>query len=154
MYKYYHIRIFIMQSTRPAQDQWSWLTINETKISLTNFIYFSNHHTSNIPNISNPTVNLSLASQTKCDDMFSDTESYHIFLYFLGTYLVYILFLLVSGNYTITLYRGRCRNLLSIDSWLNWIDPSTNIIYPPNVERGYITKFEILLGGVFQYRTE
>ena len=31
-----------------------------------------------------------------------------------------------------------CRNLLSIDSQLNRIDPSTNI-FPPNPERGYIT---------------
>ena len=44
-----------------------------------------------------------------------------------------------------------CGNLLSIDSRLNRIDPSTNIIFPPNAERGYITKFEILLEGVFKY---
>ena len=41
-----------------------------------------------------------------------------------------------------------CRNLLSIDSRLNQIDPSTNI-FPPNPERGYRTKFEILLEEVF-----
>ena len=34
-----------------------------------------------------------------------------------------------------------CRNLLSIDSRLNQIDPSTNIIFLPNTERGYRTKF-------------
>ena len=52
--------------------------------------------------------------------------------------------LLVCGNYPLTSKRGRCRNLLSIDSRLNRIDPSTNI-FPPNPERGYKTKFEILL---------
>ena len=41
-----------------------------------------------------------------------------------------------------------CRNLLSIDSRLNRIDPSTNI-FPPNPERGYRTKVEILLEEVF-----
>ena len=37
-----------------------------------------------------------------------------------------------------------CRNLLSIDSRLNRIDLSPNT-FPPNPERGYKTKFEILL---------
>ena len=41
-----------------------------------------------------------------------------------------------------------CRNLLSIDSRLNRIDPNTNIL-PPNPERGYRTKFEIILEEVF-----
>ena len=41
-----------------------------------------------------------------------------------------------------------CRNLLSIDSRLNRIDPSTNI-FPPNPDRGYRTKFEILLEELF-----
>ena len=41
-----------------------------------------------------------------------------------------------------------CRNILSIDSQLNQIDLSTNI-FPPNPERGYRTKFEILLKEVF-----
>ena len=72
-------------------------------------------------------------------------------LHFLGTYLVYILFLLVCSNYLITLKNRRCRNLLSIDYWLNWIDPSTNIIFPPNAERGNRTKIEIFLEEVFQY---
>ena len=43
---------------------------------------------------------------------------------------------------------GSCRNLLSIDSQLNRIDPSTNI-FLPNLEQGYRTKFEILLEEVF-----
>ena len=41
-------------------------------------------------------------------------------------------------------------NLLSIDSWLNLIDPSTNIISSQNSEQGYRTKLKILLEGVFK----
>ena len=85
--------------------------------------------------------------------MFSDPDPDNIFSDFSGMYLVYILFLIVCGDYPLNPKRGRCRNLLSIDSRLNIIDPSTNI-YPPNPERGYITKFEILLKGVFQYSIE
>ena len=50
----------------------------------TNFIDLSNHDTSNIPNISNLNINSSLESQTKCNDMFSDPESDHIFSHFWG----------------------------------------------------------------------
>ena len=100
-----------------------------------------------------PNVNSSLAPQTKCDNMFLDPESDNIFSHFLGTYLVYILFILICGNYPLTSKRGRCRNLLSIGSLLNQIDPSTNI-FPLNPERGYRAKFEILLEGVFQYSIE
>ena len=149
LYQYSCIRIFIVKLTSASRDQWSWLEIDRTKKLSTGFIYFSNHDTLNIPNLSNPNVNLSLAYQTKCDNMFSDPESDHIFSHFLGTYLVCIMFLLVCGNYPLTLKRGRCRNLLSIDSRLNRIEPSTSIIFPPNVERGYRTKLQILLEGVF-----
>ena len=86
--------------------------------------------------------------------MFSDPKSYHIFSHLSGTYLVYILFILVCGNYLLNTKRGRCRNILSIDYRLNRIDPRTNIIYPPNSEWGYRTKFEILLEGVFKYSIE
>ena len=34
-----------------------------------------------------------------------------------------------------------CRNILFVDSRLNRIDPSTNMIFPPDAERGYRTKF-------------
>ena len=115
---------------------------------------FYNHDTSNIPNILNPDVDLSLAYQTKSDDMFSDPESDNIFSHFLGTYLVYILFILVCGNYPLNSKRGSCRNIMSIDSRLNRIDLSTNIISPPNAEWRYRTKFVILLVGVFQYSIE
>ena len=142
---------------------WNWqerLAINEArsrpmkKKVINRFYLFSNHNTSNIPNILNPTVNLSLASQTKCENIFSDLYLDHIFHIFLGYLPGYILFLLVCGNYTLTLKRGRCRNLLSIDSQLNLIEPSTNIISPPNAERGYRTKIEILHEGVFKYSIE
>ena len=126
--KYYHIRIFIMQSTRPTWGWWIRLVIYGMKIPSMGFIYFSNHDTSNISSLSNLTVNSSLAYQTKCDNIFSDPELDHISLYLSGTYLVYILFILVCGNYPLTLRRGRCSNILSIDSWLNRIDPSTYII--------------------------
>ena len=136
----YHIQIFIMQSTRPYRYWWFRLAIDGTKMSSTGFIDFSNYDTSNILNLSNPTVNLSLASQTKCNDMFLDPELDHMFSYFLGYIPGLYIFLLVCGNYPLTLKRGRCRNLLSIYSRLNQINPSTNIIFLPNVERGYITK--------------
>ena len=92
------------------------------------FYLFSNHDTSNILNLSNPNVNSTLASQKKCDNMFSDPKSDHIFSHFLSTYLVYILFLLLCGNYPLTQNRVRCRNLLSIDSLLNRVKPSKHII--------------------------
>ena len=116
LHKYSRIQIFIVQLTRAACNLQSWLAIDKTKTLLISYILFSNHDTSIISNISNPNVNSSLASQTKCDNVFSDTQSDHIFSHFLGTYLVYILFPLVSGNYPFTSKRGRCRNLLSIDS--------------------------------------
>ena len=115
LHKYSRIRIFIVQLTRAACDQQIWLVINGTKTLSTIYILFSNHNTSNLSNFSNPNVNSSLASQTKCDKVFSYPKSDHIFSHFLGTYLVYIYFLLVCGNYALTSKRGRCRNLLLID---------------------------------------
>ena len=56
-----------------------------------------------------------------------------------------------NNNFPIGIF---CRNLLSIGSQLNQIDPSTNIIFLPNVEQGYRTKFEILPEGVFKYSIE
>ena len=54
-----------------------------------------------------------------------------------------------TGSLLVIVYR----NLQSIDSRLNWIDPSKNI-FPPNPERGYRTKFKILLEGVFSDNIE
>ena len=42
----------------------------------------TNKYISNISNIYNPNVNLSSASQMKCDNMFSDQELDHIFSHF------------------------------------------------------------------------
>ena len=85
-------------------------------MSFTVLSLFSNHDTSNIPNLSNTNVNLGLAYQTKCGDMFSDLDSGNTFSHFSVTYLVYILFILVCGSYPLTSKRGRYRNILSIDS--------------------------------------
>ena len=57
------------------------------------------------------------------------------------------------GFLSIAKFIIECRNLFSIDSQLNQIKPITNIS-PPNPEREYKTKFEILLEGVFQYCIE
>ena len=96
-----------------SYNRQSTLTIDGTKTSSTVFLDFFNQYIPNISNI-NPNENMSLAYQTKCDDMFSDPESDHIFSHFFlsVTYLVYFLFLLVCGNYPLTLKRVRCRNLL------------------------------------------
>ena len=49
-----------------------------------------NQYISNISNLYNLNVNLSLESQTKCDNMFSDPESYNLFSYFqLRTWFIY-----------------------------------------------------------------
>ena len=42
---------------------------------------------------------------------------------------------IVCGNYPLNSKRGRFRSILSIDYRLNRIDPSTDIISPPNSER-------------------
>ena len=78
--------------------------INRTKFSSAGFIGFYNQY---ISNIYNPNVKLSLASQNKYYNMFSDLESDHIFSYFLDKYLVYIFFLLVCGKYPLILKIGR-----------------------------------------------
>ena len=100
LHKYYHIHISIMQSTRPAWYWWCQLGIDGTKILSTGFIDFSNHDTSNIPNLLNPTVNSSLASQTKCDNMFSDSESDPGLLFFFS-YVVIIHLLWRGGGVVI-----------------------------------------------------
>ena len=55
------------------------------------FSLLSNPYISNISNIYNRDKNLSLAFQTKCDHMISDTKSdhtFHFFVYLLGLYFV------------------------------------------------------------------
>ena len=114
------------------------------------FIDYSNHDTSNIPNMLNLKVNSSLVSQTKCDNMFSDPSSDHILSHFLvRTWFIYFFFLYVLIIHLLQRGEG-CRNIPCIDSRINRMDANTNIIFLPNIENGYITKFEIILGGVFQ----
>ena len=82
------------------------------KMSSMSFIDYSNKYISNISNIYNLNVNMSLASKTKCDNMFLDTELDNIFSHSSVTYLVYTFFLLVCGYYTRTSKMVRCTNLL------------------------------------------
>ena len=95
-----------MQLTRPAHDQWCRLVIDGTKISSTGFINFSNHDTSNIPDLSNTNVNPSLTSQTKMWlHVFRSGVRSYIFifsgyvpdLYFVFSYVV-IIYLLRRGG--------------------------------------------------------
>ena len=88
------------------------LAVNETKIYSTGFINFLNQQISNISNIYNPNEKMGLVSQIKCDNMFLDPKLDHIFSHFSVTNLVYILFLLVCGNYPINSKMGRCSSLL------------------------------------------
>ena len=66
------IYISILELTSSDRNRQLRLAINGTKTLSTGFIYFSNLHTSDIPNLSNTSVYLSLVSQTKCDNLFSD----------------------------------------------------------------------------------
>ena len=72
---------------------YSWqvmLAKDGTKMLSTSFINFLNQYISNISDIYNPNVNMSIASQTKCDSMFSDPKLDHIFSHYSVMYLVYI----------------------------------------------------------------
>ena len=69
--------------------------INGTKRLSTVFIDLKNRYITNISNMYNPNVNMSLASQTKHENMFTDTKSDNIFLHFSVNFLVHILFLLL-----------------------------------------------------------
>ena len=85
------------------------LAIYGTKISLTGLSIFQ----INISQISTIRKNMSLASQTKCDIIFSDPKSDHIFPHFFSvTYMAYILFVLIFGNDPLDSKRGRCWNQL------------------------------------------
>ena len=133
--KYYHIRIFIIQLKRPAWYWWSWFAMDRTKFSLTGFSNFSNHHTSNIPDLLNITVNLSLAYQTRCDDMFSDPESDNILSHFFVTYLIIFCFFL----YVILIYlpkRGEDVgiNCIFIPDWI--ISTRAQILFSCQMQNG------------------
>ena len=105
LHKFPHILIYIQWSTKHARDQCNKNFINSFSLLL-------NQHISNISNLYNPGINLSLESQTICYHMFSYPKSYHIFFIFLVKYLIYILFLLVCGNFPLTSKTVRCWNLL------------------------------------------
>ena len=98
----------------------------------------------------------SLKSKRKFELSISKEMWQHVFRSVFGSYIFLFLgyvpglyfFLLVCGKYPLTSKMGRCSNLLSIDSWLNRIEPSTNI-FLPNPGRGYRTKLEIVLEEVF-----
>ena len=71
-------------------DKQNMPVIDETKIQLMVFFDFLNKWFSNISNIYNLNVNLSLGSQTKCDNMFSDTKFYYIyFTFYLRTWFIF-----------------------------------------------------------------
>ena len=111
-----------------AHDRWS-------KRIMDGCYLFSNHDTSNIPNLLHPTINLSLASQTKCDSMFSDPKSDHIFSYLLGTYLVYIFFL----SYVVIillLWRGEGAGIYCplITDWIE--STQAQILFPRQIQNG------------------
>ena len=61
----------------------------------------SNQYISNLYNLYNLDVNLSLASQTICDHMFPDPQSDHISPFFCCVLGLYI-FLLVCGHFPLT----------------------------------------------------
>ena len=91
----------------------------------------------------------SLESERKFDLSISNEMWQHVFRPAVGSY-IFTFFGYVPGLYFFNSYLvivpllrrgGGFRYLLSIDSLLNLIDSSTNIIFPPNEEQGYRTKF-------------
>ena len=103
--KFTPIQINILWWTSHTCDWW-----NENFIK--GFYWFLNLYISNISNIYNPNVNLSIAYQTKCEHIFSYLESDNIFSHFqLHNCYIYI-FSLVCGNCPLTLKRGKCNNIL------------------------------------------
>ena len=91
--KFYHIYISILESTRSDRDRWSQFAINGKKMSLTVFIYFSNHDTSNIPNLSDPTINSSLAPKLNVTTYFQ-IQSQNIYSHIsqVRTWFIYCFF--------------------------------------------------------------
>ena len=125
------------------------------------FLDFPNQYISNISNLYNTNENMSLASQTKCDNLFSDlgVRSY-IFTFFsqLRTWFVFcflsyvvIIHLLRRGG-GVGIYCKFIPNWIESNrAWLNWINLSMNIITRPIQIRIKETKFGILIGELFQY---
>ena len=85
--KFPHIWISTPLSTKYDCD---WCNKN----FIDNFYLLLNQYISNIYNVYNPGVNLSLAYQIMCDHMFSDPKSDHIFSYLcLHTWFIFCFFL-------------------------------------------------------------
>ena len=82
---------FLISTYLPCDLQ-KLLVIDAVKIPLT-VLLLLNQYISNISNIYNPDVNLSLAYLTICDHMFSYPKSYNIFSYFwLHTWHIFCFF--------------------------------------------------------------
>ena len=75
-----------------SYSQQGTLMIHGMKMLSTVFIGYLNQCISNISNLYNTNVNMSLESQMKCDNILSDPKSDHISSHFSVTYLVYIYF--------------------------------------------------------------
>ena len=98
------------------------------------FIFYND--TSNIPNLLNPNVNWSLASQKKCDNMFSyQNKILYFHIYWVRTWFIFSFFLYVVIIHLLW-RREDVWNILFIDSWLNRIYPKTNII-SCQIQNGY-----------------
>ena len=74
-------------------------------MSLTSFLDILYQYILNISNLYNLNKNMSLASKTKCEIMFSDPESEHIYIYFFQLRTSFI-FCLFSCVVIINLFRG------------------------------------------------
>ena len=109
------------------------------------FYLISNGYISKISNIYNPDKNLSLASQTIWDHLFSDPKSDHTFhIFWLCTWLIYIFFLYVAILHLLQIWEGvgiYCK--LIIDRFKS--TPSRRLF---TIQ--YRTKTEILLEEVFR----
>ena len=126
--KFPHIRISILWLTNNARYRWS-------KNSFDGFSLLSNQYISNISNLYNPDVNMRLASQTKCDKMFSDPKSDNILSYFqLSTWFIYIFFSYVIIIHLIWKGEGDVIYCKLIPYWIGFTQ--ARILFPDQ----YITR--------------
>ena len=118
------------------------LIIDGTKMASMIFLNFLNQYISNLSNIYNPSVNISLASQMKCDKMFSDPKSDHIFSHFSVTFLVYIFFF----SYVVIHHLFRIRGGVGIYCKLinYWIESTqAQILFPSQCRSGIQNQIRI-----------
>ena len=110
-----------------SRDQQSMLTINAPKMSSTFFSAPKSIYLKYLQYLqSGHKFEISIQNDIWLH-VFRSEVGLYIFI-FLITYLVYSLFLIVCGNFPLTLNTGMCWNLLWFDSRLNWINPIKNII--------------------------